>query len=216
MGCRRTERLGCSSKTVRGLWFPSDRNQGILRFENGKFVLRVPPDAADKEGFNGLLSTGDGKLWGTQGNVLTRLRPGEAARFVLTSNGPEALVNASELDSEDALQVKFPHSSRDGGIWVASSGGIRKLRVGRWEKSLPSPAPINAVAAFYEDRDNVCRHRDDGLRQFHGRRNSPTQATDSPVHEPVRSISKTAKATSGSNRWRRSVSCEAAFFDLWH
>jgi signal transduction histidine kinase/ligand-binding sensor domain-containing protein len=172
-------------------WLPGGRDQGILRLENGKFVVRIPTTSANNRGFQGLLATEDGKLWGTEGNILTRLWPGEMADFVLDADRPEAVVKSSEASPARALPIDFLQSSRDGGIWVASPDGVRKFRGNRWQTTWLSAVMPRAVSGFYEDRTgNVWLGTwGDGLIQFDTRGEvHKYKVTDSPSHEPVRSF----------------------------
>jgi ligand-binding sensor domain-containing protein len=171
------------------LWLPGARDQGILRFEKGRFAVQIPTTPANNRGFLGLLATGDGKVWGTQGNILTKLWPGEIGDFYLDPNRSEALVKASEVDPSAAMKVEYVQASRDGGIWVASPDGIRKFHDGRWQTVLLSQVMPRAVASLYEDRSgNVWLGTwDDGFMQFDPRGQvHKHKLTDSPAHEPVR------------------------------
>ncbi len=172
-------------------WLPGGRDQGILRLENGKFVVRIPTTSANNRGFLSLLATADGKLWGTEGNILTKLLPGEIADFVFDPDRPEALVKASEAGAVRPLRIEFLQASRDGGIWVASPGGVRKFRDNRWQTTWVSTVMPLPVASLYEDRaGNVWLGSwNDGLSQFDTRGQiHKHKLTDSPSHEPVRSF----------------------------
>jgi signal transduction histidine kinase/CheY-like chemotaxis protein/ligand-binding sensor domain-containing protein/HPt (histidine-containing phosphotransfer) domain-containing protein len=171
------------------LWLFTDPNQGVLRFENGKFAVRVPAASTQNTAFRGLLATKDGTLWGHDGNVLMRLFPGEPARFVLDPNRTEALVNASQINPDDVLRIEHIQASRDGASWVVSSDGIGKLRQGRWEEKFFGR--LNSVATIHEDRKgNIwCGRWADGFFQINT--NGSLQrhkVTTSPQHEPVKSI----------------------------
>ncbi len=172
-------------------WVPGISDQGILRLEGEKFVVRVPPVPAMSRGYQTLIPTRDGSIWGTGGNILTKLWPGEVVDYVFDAERPEALVKLSDLDLTRSLQITFLEPSRDGGIWVANVDGLRKFRDGRWQEFRPAHGPLASVANVYEDRaGNLWVGTwDDGLWQFDVKGEvHKHKLTDSPAHEPVRSI----------------------------
>jgi signal transduction histidine kinase len=165
-------------------------------FDGARFQpLANPPPAGPEEaaGLSTLFAAGNGDLWLGGGPAVWRRHNGLWQRFASQDETtPEASVGFAELpdgkiccatreklweyDGENwlLLQAKFNHinglaPSRDGGLWLASNGGVYRLGWGAWldygaAEGLPNGA-ICAVGA--NQRGQVWAATAHGVYRFH-------------------------------------------------
>jgi signal transduction histidine kinase/ligand-binding sensor domain-containing protein len=148
------------------LWISSGRNEGCYRFEDGRFALRLKPQAAlATSSVFAFIPTQEGGFWGAQLGCLIRIAPGEPAWYLLDINKAEALVETME-QTGSLRRLRGVCRCRDGGLWILAGDGLRKLRAGHWAKTIE--CPIMFARSLYEDsQGNVwVGTPDDGLYRF--------------------------------------------------
>jgi len=148
------------------LWISGNRNEGCYRLEDGRFVLRLKALAAMRtSSVFAFIPTREGGFWGAQSGCLIRISPGEPAWCLLNINQPEALAETT-AQTGDLRPLLGVCRCRDGGLWILTGDGLRKLRAGHWAKAIE--CPIMFARSFYEDsRGNVwVGTPDDGLYRF--------------------------------------------------
>ena len=122
------------------LWLAGQEG-GLRCWRNGKFVP-VPAPAGFAQGPLGEMVTGGkGEAWFQHQDRLFHFE-----------NGQFALLEGPDREREDVVKRVCP--SRDGGLWVVTSAGLRKHRQGKW---LPEvwPCPNFKAAIVYSREDFV-------------------------------------------------------------
>jgi len=152
------------------VWLGTIKNQGCFRFEDGRFVCRLQPEAALKHSsVIGLVLTAEGTLWAAQRDCLAQLAPGEPEWFVLDIGQSEPLVRG--VDQTPRGGIGWLHGycrCREGGLWVIAEDGLRKLRAGHWASKVE--CRLKSVRSMAEDSHGSVwlGTSDEGLFQFGG------------------------------------------------
>jgi PAS domain S-box-containing protein len=177
------------------LWVGTDGG-GLARLVHRRFQRFAAQDGLSDDAVTALLEDREGSLWvGTRHGGLNRFRQpiftlytpreGLSASVVWSVYGDRqgALWIGTELSGLDRLQhgrftntmpgksVVATLQTRDGLLWAATSGGLARLRGGRWEPMrFPGPHPLPKVSALTQDRTGALwLGGDDGLFRWDGR-----------------------------------------------
>ncbi len=138
------------------LWFTSHDNAGSFRFENGKFVRRLPPTPGGGGSMSSVTFDSAGSFWAVQGKDIVHVT-GFTNDFVSTTeivryrynfeqSGLLVPVSESKIKPMGGLALA---PARAGGFWIASRTGLAKFRAGQCLAKFA--ATTDSLAGLLED-----------------------------------------------------------------
>ncbi len=179
----RNSRVTCLFESPDGALWIGDESGQITRYQNGRFQAVAFHPAWQEGKISGIASDESGTMWAMNGDgQLARVKDGlvlnpQDNTFAPVLNMARSANGMIWIDRNERVVVlehgqlqpfsfgvstaAYPYiqglgASRDGGLWVAADGQIRKWKDGRWAENLGNaPWGLSMVTVVLEMRDGV-------------------------------------------------------------